>query len=148
MNAKSKPVPAAWRPRFNEFLKKIGYRFVLRELTHPASIGAGESLIIHSRWDNKGVAPIYHAWPLAYRLRSGTDEVVAQWTSAADLKRWLPGPSHLAEDAVVVPSTVPAGVYTLDVGILSEDAKSATVELAIEGKRTDRWYAVSRVEIR
>ncbi|HNM18374.1 MAG TPA: DUF4832 domain-containing protein [Nitrospira sp.] len=148
LNAKSKPVPAAWRPRFNEFLKKIGYRFVLRELTHPASIGAGESLIIHSRWDNKGVAPIYHAWPLAYRLRSGTDEVVAQWTSAADLKRWLPGPSHLAEDAVVVPSTVPAGVYTLDVGILSEDAKSATVELAIEGKRTDRWYAVSRVEIR
>ncbi|HNA47263.1 MAG TPA: DUF4832 domain-containing protein [Nitrospira sp.] len=148
LNAKSKPVPAAWRPRFNEFLKKIGYRFVLRELTHQAAIAAGESFMLHSRWDNKGVAPIYHAWPLAYRLRSGTDEVVAQWTSAADLKRWLPGPSHLAEDAVVVPSTVPAGVYTLDVGILSEDAKSATVELAIEGKRTDRWYAVSRVEIR
>ena len=148
LNAKSKPVPAAWRPRFNEFLKKIGYRFVLRELTHPAGIKRGESLIIQSRWHNAGVAPIYHAWPLAYRLRSETDHVVAQWISAADLKQWLPGPSHRAEDRVVVPETVPAGSYTLDVAILAEDARSAVVDLAIEGKRADRWYAVSRLEIR
>jgi hypothetical protein len=64
------------------------------------------------------------------------------------LKQWLPGPSHRAEDTVVVPETVTPGSYTLDVAILSEDARSAVVELAIEGKRTDRWYAVSRVEIR
>ena len=147
LNAKSKPVPAAWRPRFTEFLKKIGYRFVLRELTHPATSGAGESFVIQSRWDNKGVAPIYHAWPLAYRLRSGTDRVVAQWVSSADLKQWLPGPSR-AEDRVVVPAGVPAGSYTLDVAILAEDARSAVVELAIEGKRADRWYAVSQLEIR
>ena len=147
LNAKSKPVPAAWRPRFNEFLKKIGYRFVLRELTHPAGIKRGESLIIQSRWHNAGVAPIYHAWPLAYRLRSGTDRVVAQWVSSADLKQWLPGPSR-AEDRVVVPASVPAGSYTLDVAILAEDARSAVVDLAIEGKRADRWYAVSRLEIR
>ncbi|MCC6964843.1 MAG: DUF4832 domain-containing protein [Nitrospira sp.] len=147
LNAKSKPVPAAWRPRFNEFLKKIGYRFVLRELTHPATSGAGESFVIQSRWDNKGVAPIYHAWPLAYRLRSGMDRIVAQWGSSADLKQWLPGPSR-AEDRVVVPAGVPAGSYTLDVAILAEDARSAIVELAIEGKRADRWYAVSRLEIR
>ena len=148
LNAKSKPVPAAWRPRFNDFLKKIGYRFVLRELTHPAATGAGESLLIQSRWENKGVAPIYHAWPLAYRLRSGADQVVAQWISAADLKQWLPGAWHGAEDRVVVPETIPAGSYTLDVAILSEDGRSAFVELAIEGKRADRWYAVSRLEIR
>ncbi len=148
LNAKSKPVPAAWRPRFNEFLKKIGYRFVLRELTHPAASSAGESFVIRSRWDNVGVAPVYHAWPLAYRLRSGSDEVAAQWTSSTDLKQWLPGPLHRVEDRVVVPATVPAGTYMLDVGILSEDARSAVVDLAIEGKRTDRWYSVSRVEIR
>ncbi len=147
LNAKSKPVPAAWRSRFDEFLKKIGYRFVLRELTHPATSGAGKPLVIQSRWVNRGVAPIYHAWPLAYRLRSDTDQVVAQWVSSADLKQWLPGPSHGAEDTVVVPETVSSGSYTLDVAVLSEDARSALVELAIEGKRTDRWYPVSRVQI-
>ncbi len=148
LNAKSKPVPAAWRPRFDEFLKKIGYRFVLRELTHPAASGAGEALVIRSRWDNTGVAPIYHAWPLAYRLRSGRDQVVAQWRSSADLKQWLPGALHRTEDTVVVPKTVPTGSYMLDVAILSEDARFAAVDLAIEGKRADRWYPVSRVEIR
>ena len=74
--------------------------------------------------------------------------MVAQWISAADLKQWLPGPSHRAEERVVVPETVPAGSYTLDVAILAEDARSAVVDLAIEGKRADRWYAVSRLEIR
>jgi len=49
---------------------------------------------------------------------------------------------------VVVPETLSAGSYALDVAILSEDARSAHVELAIEGKRADRWYALSRVEIR
>ena len=148
LNAKSKPVPAAWRPRFNEFLKKIGYRFVLRELTHPTESRAGGPLVLQSRWDNRGVAPIYHAWPLAYRLRSSSDQVIAQWTSPADLKQWLPGPSQEVEDKVVVPETVSPGSYSLDVAILSEDRRSAYVELAIEGKRTDRWYPVSRVTIR
>ncbi len=147
LNAKSKPVPEAWRPRFNEFLKKIGYRFVLRELTHRSESRAGEPLMIQSRWDNRGVAPIYHAWPLAYRLRASTDQVVAQWTSPVDLKQWLPGP-HLVADTVVVPGTVPPGSYALDVAILSEDGRSAHVDLAIEGKRPDRWYPVSYIAIR
>ena len=30
------------------------------------------SMVLQSRWENKGVAPVYHAWPLAYRLRSGS----------------------------------------------------------------------------
>jgi len=64
------------------------------------------------------------------------------------LKQWLPGPSHQTEERVVVPASVPAGLYTLDVAILAEDARSAVVDLAIEGKRADRWYAVSRLEIR
>ena len=73
---------------------------------------------------------------------------MAQWTSPADLKQWLPGPSPRVEDTVVVPETVPPGSYVLDAAILSEDARSAHVELAIEGKRMDRWYALSHVEIR
>lgn len=147
LNAKSKPVPAVWRPRFDEFLKKIGYRFVLREMSHASERHAGESLMLRSRWDNIGVAPIYHDWPLAYRLRSSADHVVAQWTSRADLKQWLPGPSHEIVDELAVPETVLSGIYFIDVAILSEDGRSPQVELAIEGKRPDRWYSLSSVSI-
>lgn len=103
-------------------------------------------LLLRSRWENLGVAPIYHPWPLAYRLRSSSDLVVAQWRSHADLKQWLPG-SHVVTDTMQVPGTVSPGLYSLDVAILSEDGRLAYVDLAIEGKRDDRWYPVSQVTI-
>jgi len=146
LNAKSSPVPAPWRGKVDEFLKKFGYRFVVRELTHTVEVRPGGSLLVKSRWENKGVAPIYHPWPLAYRLRSDGDRVVATWGSEANLKGWLPG-SREAEDVVVVPAGVPEATYNLDVAILSEDGKTAHVELAIEGKRPDKWYPISKVNI-
>ena len=76
LNAKSSPVPAAWRPKVDGFLKRIGYRFVLRELENTSESYPGGSLIVRSQWENKGVAPIYHPWPLGYRAavehRSGS----------------------------------------------------------------------------
>jgi hypothetical protein len=147
LNVGYAPVPAAWRPRVNEFLKKLGYRMVLREMTHPREARPGERLLLRSRWQNVGVAPFYHPWPLAYRLRSSSDQVVAHWVSTANLMRWLPGAPHEVQDNVAVPHQVPAGIYSLDVAILTKDRTSAHVDLAIEGKRTDRWYPVSKMTI-
>jgi len=146
LNAKSSPVPAPWRGKVDAFLKKFGYRFVLRELSNKSEAAPGGSLLVKSRWENKGVAPIYRPWPLAYRLRSDADRVVATWRSASNPMKWLPGP-HDIEDVVVVPSDVPAATYNLDVAILSEDGKTAHVELGIAGKRPDKWYPVSKVKI-
>jgi hypothetical protein len=147
-NGGAAPVPAAWRPRIDEFLKKLGYRMVLREMIHSAETSPGGRLLLQSRWENVGVAPFYHPWPLAYRLRSSLDQVVAQWVSPAKLMQWLPGASHVVTDVEIVPEQVPAGTYSLDVAILTEDGRSAHVDLAIEGKRGDRWYPVSSVTIR
>jgi hypothetical protein len=147
VNAGYAPVPAAWRPRVNEFLKKLGYRMVLREMTHSRGAKPGETLLLRSRWQNAGVAPIYHSWPLAYRLRSSSDQVVAHWVSTTNLMGWLPGPPHEVQDILRVPYQVPAAVYSLDVAILGQDHRSAHVDLAIEGKRLDRWYPVSKVTI-
>ena len=103
-------------------------------------------MTLSSRWDNRGVAPIYHSWPLAYRLRSSAGAVAAQWQSTADLTGWLPGP-HQVTDQVKVPATVSPGDYELDVAVLTTDGKKAHVQLAISGKRSDRWYPVSTVTV-
>jgi hypothetical protein len=145
-NAKSSPVPPAWRPKVDEFLKRIGYRFVLREMAHTPETTPGGYLAVRSVWENKGVAPVYHSWPLAYRLRSGSARVLVTWNSAADLRKWLPG-AHEAEDVFVIPADIPASTYDLEVAILTEDGKTAYVELAIAGKRPDRWYPVSKVTV-
>jgi len=147
LNAKSSPVPAPWRAKIDEFLKKFGYRFVLRELIHTEEVRPGGALLVRSLWENKGVAPIYHPWPLAYRLRSDDDRVVATWRSVANLMNWLPGP-HSIEEAIGIPADIPVATYNLDVAVLSEDGKTAHVELAIAGKRPDKWYPVSSVKIK
>ena len=110
----------------NEFLKKkLGYRMVLLEMTHPTEARPGERLFLQSRWKSAGVDPFYHPWPLAYRLTSRSDQVVAHWVSAANLLRWLPAAPHEVQDTVAVPTGVPAAIYSLDVAILSKDGRSA-----------------------
>jgi hypothetical protein len=145
-NGKSSPVPASWRPKVDEWLKRVGYRVVLTSLTHTARAAAGGSLALHAEWDNVGVAPPYHPWPVAFRLRGAGDEVVAQWTSTAALRTFLPG-AHAVDDVVVVPAGVPPADYALDVAVLTEDGASAHVRLAISGARTDLWYPLSTVTV-
>jgi hypothetical protein len=94
------------------------------------------------------VAPIYHDWPLAYRLRSARDHVIAQWVSTAHLGRWLPGVQHEVEDAITLPKDISDGSYVLDVAILDQEGHAHFVDLAIEGKSQDRWYPISTVMIR
>ena len=145
-NGKSSPVPTAWRAKVDEWLKRLGYRLVLTSLTHTAQAAPGSSLALRAQWENQGVAPVYHPWPVAFRLRSAADEVVAQWTSVADPRTFLPG-SYQVDDLVVVPVGVAPAAYSLDVGVLTEDAASAHVRLAIAGGRTDLWYPVSSVTV-
>ena len=149
LNAKSSPIPTEWRPRIDEFLTKIGYRFVLRQMTHATEVRPGRELSLRSQWENLGVAPIYHDWPLAYRLRSARDHIIiAQWVSTAHLGRWLPGVQHEVEDAMTLPEDISDGSYVLDVAILDQEGHAPFVDLAIEGKSQDGWYPISTVMIR
>jgi len=147
INAKASPVPTVWRPRVDEFLKRLGYRIVLRELKHPRETHPGGDVTLVSQWENVGVAPIYHHWPMAYRLRSDSDQTVAQWAGRADPRQWLPGARHEVNDAVVLPRNIMPGIYSLDVGILDGDGGSPHIALAIEGRRPDLWYAISKILI-
>jgi hypothetical protein len=145
-NGKSSAVPAAWRPKVDEWLKRVGYRLVLASVTHTSKTKAGQALALQSGWENKGVAPPYHPWPVAWRLRGTNDAIAAQWQSEADLRTWLPGPQNL-DEVVTVPTGVAPGTYALDVAVLTEDAAAAHVLLAIAGKRQDLWYPVSQIVI-
>ncbi|HEY6084682.1 MAG TPA: DUF4832 domain-containing protein [Nitrospira sp.] len=147
LNAKSSPVPDAWRPRIDAFLKKMGYRYVLRRMMHNAEVRQGGQLTLHALWDNVGVAPMYHPRSLSYRLRSEDDRVVMQWASCANLVDWLPGETTV-EEHQAIPNDMATGIYHLDVAILGEDGRSADVSLAIEGQLADRWYRVSQVTIK
>jgi hypothetical protein len=145
-NGKSTPVPAPYGAIVEDFLKKAGYRLVIDSLTHPATTSPGQTLPVEASWQNLGVAPPYLPHQVAYRLRDGTDHVVAQQESGADVLGWLPGEHHEV-DAVNIPAGLVAGTYSLDVAILAPDGSGPAIDLGIEGRRSDGWYELSAIEV-
>jgi hypothetical protein len=55
---------------------------------------------------------------------------------------------HEVEDDVPLTEDVPDGSYVLDVAILDQRGHAPFVDLAVSGKRQDRWYPISTVMIR
>jgi hypothetical protein len=144
-NAKSSGVPEAWQPLIDRWLKKMGYRFVLRSFSYPEVIAHGEKLNFKSWWDNKGVAPIYKKFLLAIRLTSGKKSEVI--ITDADINSWFPG-DNLYDDAIFIPYDTPVGSYQLQIGIVDYQSHEPKVNLAIEGREPDGWYTVGRIEIK
>ncbi len=143
-NAKSSPVPSEWKEPVDRWLKRMGYRFVLRKFTYPSFVKAGEELTFTSWWDNKGVAPCYKPYPLAFRIKDKT----RQWIiySDADIRTWLPG-DNLYDDAVKVPSGILEGEYNLEIALLDLYSEQPKIQLAIEGKQEDGWYPLGCIRV-
>jgi hypothetical protein len=143
-NAKSSPVPDAWWPQVNRWLRHMGYRFVLRKFTYRTPARAGGPLAFTSWWENQGVAPCYRPFRLALRLANADHSRLL--ITAADLRTWLPG-DNLYDAAVTIPADTPPGDYDLCLAILGDREDEPKVQLAIEGRRADGWYPLGRVKV-
>jgi hypothetical protein len=144
-NAKSSGVPDEWRPLIDRWLKKMGYRFVLRSISYPEFVKSGEKLVFKSWWDNKGVAPIYKKYLLAFRLKNEKrSEVIV---TDADINTWFPG-DNLYDDSIFIPRSMPSGLYQLQIGIVDRQSHEPKVNLAIKGRDSEGWYPLGKIEIR
>jgi hypothetical protein len=143
-NAKSSPVPAQSWPAVNRWLKKMGYRFVLRKFTYDSVLPPEGRLAFTTWWENKGVAPCYKRFPLALRLSGqGRSEILL---TAADITKWLPGDA-IYDDAVFVPRDVPAGDYDLSIAMVDATSRTPKVKLAIAGVEPDGWYPLGKIRV-
>ena len=143
-NAKSSGVPEEWWPQINRWLKKMGYRFVLRSFAYPEFVAPNEKLHFKSWWDNKGVAPCYKRFSLAIRLTNETRSEVM--ITDADIITWLPG-DIVYDNAVFVPLDMPNGEYKLQIGMIDPQSHEPKVKLAIEGMDQDGWYTIGDLKI-
>jgi len=167
LNNKSAPLPEGEnvRAEIERFLRRLGYRLVLRQLVYPASISTGESLKMKMKWQNTGSAPCYRPYRLAYRLTSkaGGDKVLI---GNVTVENWMPGhvdtfseefiknPPELPAgpvidviDSVAVPADMPTGSYKLAIGIVGERTSEPVVQLGIKGRAPDGWYPLGEIEI-
>ena len=144
VNLKSSPIPDDWKPQFDTFQKKIGYRFLLRRLEYPRSVVAGSMMPIHMWWLNAGVAPAYTNYPLAVELRSAKDNAVI--TVPVDVRTWLPGDA-IYDGSLYVAESLPEGTYDFRVAMLDPRSGKPAIRFAIEGRDQDGWYNEGQIQI-
>ncbi|MBV8475816.1 MAG: DUF4832 domain-containing protein [Acidobacteria bacterium] len=144
VNLKSSPIPDDWKPEFENFQKRLGYRFLLRRLEYAKAAVPGSMMPIHMWWLNAGVAPAYINYPLAIELRSANDSAVINLP--VDVRKWLPGDA-VFDGSVYVPETLSVGVYTLRVAMLDPRSGKPAVRFAITGRDSDGWYNEGQIRV-
>jgi len=144
-NAKSSPVPEEWQPLVDDWLKKMGYRFVLRKFTYPEVVKPQGRIAFTTWWENKGVAPIYKNFKFALRLTNAKRTEVL--ITDANILQWLPG-DIVYDDNVFLPLDMPEGNYSLELAIVSPDTHEPKVKLAISGKNEDGWYPMGKIQVK
>ncbi|MFH0756857.1 MAG: DUF4832 domain-containing protein [Bacteroidota bacterium] len=143
-NAKSSPVPAEWKDLVDDWLRKMGYRFVLRRFLYQDEVSRNGKLGFKSWWENKGVAPCYKDFTLAIRLKSGNR--VAVFPTDANIKEWMPG-DIIYDNSVFIPLDMPVGTYDVQVAVVDRWSHEPRVNLAIEGREEDGWYQLGQISI-
>ena len=134
INNKSAPLPEGEnvRPEIERFLRRLGYRLVLKELKHPPRCKAGGKLELSMKWQNVGSAPCYRPYRVAYRLSNdnGFSQDVRRRrrpsiagflarsscspTSSSRSRRTCRlGTSLTCQTAIALPADLAAGAYTL-----------------------------------
>lgn len=144
VNLKSSAVPDAWKSQFEDFERKMGYRFALRRAEWTDNVRPGQALGLTTWWVNEGVAPMYQPFVLAFRLRSAGSSVILR--TAADLQKWLPGDA-VFEDPLFVPQDLAPGTYELSVAMLDPFTLQPGIRLAIEGRGNDGWYPLGNLRV-
>ena len=147
INNKSAPIPDGTRPLIENMLRRLGYRFVLRKLTHPVRVAPGAELNIEMAWENVGVAPCYEDYSAAVSLVDADGN--RAWTRAmeSNTRRWLPGAIQVSA-APKLPDDLAPGQYSVEVAVVDPDSVEPVMKLAIEGLQPSGWYRLSTVTVR
>jgi len=143
-NAKSSPVPVEWQDLVDDWLKRMGYRFVLRRFTYPDTVQKNVKVPFTTWWENKGVAPCYKDFTLAIRLKASGR--VALFVTDSNLKEWLPG-DLVYDNSFFIPADFPVGTCDVQVAIVDKIKHEPRINLAINGKGDDGWYQMGKISI-
>jgi hypothetical protein len=167
INNKSAPLPAGEDVRFEveRFLRRLGFRLVLKELNHPPAAQSGAKIQLAMKWQNAGSAPCYRPYRLAYRL-SGGQGGEQVFVGSVTVNKWLPGSMdlfteeffkqpddlppgevHNVVDTINLPEDLVPGSYTLSLAVVGEADIQPVVQLGIKGRSEDGWYPLSRLTI-
>ena len=149
-NNKSSAVPPEWWPATEKFLKRMGYRFVVRLIRHEKWLEPGQTMTIEMDLDNIGVAPTYRAYIPTFEIRRagrrGPNSVLLSHETDWNVLKWLPG-RYALSTKLQVPDDAAPGRYEVYFSLCDPYDQKPVVKLAVDGRDDQNWYSWTAFEI-
>ncbi len=128
--------------------KLSGYRLTLEGGSMTTSLLSGAQFSVNLNWKNVGIAPVYENWNVTYELRNTAGTAV--WTGVSSLKLKLFQPlatATIVQDNFTLPSTVPAGNYSIVMVVKDPNNYRYPLPIAIRGRNADGSYLLRNVTV-
>jgi hypothetical protein len=122
--------------------KNLGYRFRLESGTYPATASPGGSLPVSFTVHNDGYATPFNPRNLELVLRNTSTGATVKLAMSSDPRRWTAGVSTTVTQTLTLPSTLPAGSYTLLLN-LPDPLLSTRPEYSIRLANQGTWDAAT-----
>lgn len=142
---KSSPIPGPWQDRMTAFCRRLGYRFLLRQVILPEQVPVGQPISFEAWIENDGVAPLYHHYEPALRLRQGAQERLLRLPQY-DARTWLPGDAWL-ETSLGIPPEFRPGPVEVALGLLKPSHHRPGIRFAINEQEPDGWVPLGPVSL-
>ncbi len=95
-------------------------------------------------WENKGMAPCYRNYVLAFRIRERDGDRQVILKAETDIRKWLPG-RHSVNEMITLPTDFPMGACRLSLAVVSPENMTPGIRLAIKGNVEDGWYPLGNL---
>ncbi len=141
---KSTRIPDEWHEPMMDWIKRLGYRFVVRDVHYPLNVQRNEPFECSMWIENVGVAPLYHPYRLALRIAQNGFEHVTEIDS--DLKTWLPGDICL-RPRVALPAGLKPGAVRISAGIVRPGATVPAIRFAVKEQDECGWVDIGSVTV-
>lgn len=141
-NAKSLPIPLEWKERVDYWISRMGYHFAIDYFKFPTKAKTGDNVTVKLGIENIGVAPIYRPIPLHVRFTGANASFEIE--TDVDIRKWLPG-KNAERISVSVPSDLPKGKYTIEIGIFND--VNPLIYLCTDALRSGSYYQVGEIVI-
>jgi len=142
---KSTALPEPWTQPLLDFCKRLGYRFVLRQLEYPLTVRRGQRFEYTMWIENVGVAPLYHdRYRVALSITQNEHRHV--FPIDRDMTSWLPGDVWLRE-VVELPSSFKPGTAMLHAAIVNTRTNSPGIRFAVAEQDEAGWVSLDKIHI-
>lgn len=132
---------------------RIGYRFTLDrfEIGNDFEISRSQfiNLPTNQYWINKGVAPCYKNYNLAYVIMNKEGKIICEENFSPEpaTVKWSPSTTIVVNKIITLPGNIPTGEYYLKLFMFDPQEPLKKIKLGISGEDADGLYTIAKINI-